>query len=1152
MAQKTPPKVVQDNSNSDNLKSLDEKIKQLKLDSSGMGNLDESGLLEYSMEMQNQFKGLLNNADESILNESLNSSKMGGHRRQYSTDQSVLFGKDYLNDTLNQSQNEGDTSKDINTSNFLNLKDLFMDTTKQMDDSPDFDPAEQEKEFRDLFDNNKVDNQENDDEENEDEDDVDEEVKTTSPKNVFGNDTESLSDNSNGRPQTPESAGKGAFNPFKTPVVPGAVGWLGKKKSDKAKSITSEENRSQTGEIKFVSDQYSEWNKRISKALTDESYYGDGPNKSQKRAPRNPLDKLTIENMKDNDRTSETSKKFPRPIPSKETMKHNTLQVAGSENKKANNTDPKSLFVSFNVEERTDQETDTSKIENGKLIKDILKVEIILVLINTDIVSDFELNRSKKYLKDFINNNPECSEAHYGLSQVYFSLGLYNRALEEINIALELNKSDTQFLTWKALYLYYLFKNLLDSSKKIDALRKCEETCKKILLTERRNLFPLYLLFILMLEVNKCKAEGTKISSNTTKKPEDYAKRILEINEYLGEMWYAELQLVDPKKTALGREKLLEIVEDYPTYPHAFIRLCMHDYYDMEFSNALETIEQLYNNYESFHTIPELETWVTLLYAKLLFKDTQFIKCFETLQQAFWKNPTFTVYLFELGRCEVSSELKNFRGSAVGILQECIRSWVSQRKADINYYLGAVYKKLHQPMKAFEYFQTSYQLFKDKTYHPYGCPDDKKKTIKSFIEEFYDINKFEFIIRRKAKSVQQALKENKDVQIKENTLESLISAWNALIRADKYNGAVLRGVIAWEIEMDKKQAITVYEKILCKYPDNMEAYFHYWELLRKIGDKQKMEKISIDMMKAAGSTSVPTPEWMKVHSLRAKTLIMNEKFEEAILILKKQVHIIPPLAIPGLSYLKDGAIIEDEVVKESESPFESSSDAQDISENDVLPDGYKFSVGRSSKPQKFKDNSTVPAADEQTNTRSINPWKLDSKSNESHRFSFNVSEPEGIDLTKKHNRAESADFKLKNKKVTEIHHPIEGFSVSTDVDFLYQIGKICAENGIKIEEGIKSLNDFCLILDYYNQDMDVKTYTKMKTLAKFYIGVCYFRQKDIDSTEIVMRGILGDLKEVEGKTGARFKEVQKILTKCFKERLLYEVELFDNYFYPVI
>jgi hypothetical protein len=74
-----------------------------------------------------------------------------------------------------------------------------------------------------------------------------------------------------------------------------------------------------------------------------------------------------------------------------------------------------------------------------------------------------------------------------------------------------------------------------------------------------------------------------------------------------------------------------------------------------------------------------------------------------------------------------------------------------------------------------------------------------KRAIKSFIEEYNDINKFEYIIKRKAKIVQQAVKENKDINIKDNVLDGLISASNALLRADRINGSILRGVIAWDI-----------------------------------------------------------------------------------------------------------------------------------------------------------------------------------------------------------------------------------------------------------------------------------------------------------------------------------------------------------------
>ena len=132
-----------------------------------------------------------------------------------------------------------------------------------------------------------------------------------------------------------------------------------------------------------------------------------------------------------------------------------------------------------------------------------------------------------------------------------------------------------------------------------------------------------------MIEVKKFRDQGLKISSNSTKKPEDYAKRIKELNEYLGDLVFAEIQLIDPEKNVGGRENLLKLTEKYPRVPHAFIRLCIYDFETGHNNHALETIENFYTNYKEFHTIPELETCVILLYASMLFQEQHYIECFE-------------------------------------------------------------------------------------------------------------------------------------------------------------------------------------------------------------------------------------------------------------------------------------------------------------------------------------------------------------------------------------------------------------------------------------------------------------------------------------------------------------------------------------------
>jgi hypothetical protein len=52
-------------------------------------------------------------------------------------------------------------------------------------------------------------------------------------------------------------------------------------------------------------------------------------------------------------------------------------------------------------------------------------------------------------------------------------------------------------------------------------------------------------------------------------------------------------------------------------------------------------------------------------------------------------------------------------------------------------------------------------------------------------------------------------------------------------------------------------------KIIEHHPTNMEAYFHLWEFLYKIGNVHKLDEVSKIMIKAIEDTSIPTAEWMK-------------------------------------------------------------------------------------------------------------------------------------------------------------------------------------------------------------------------------------------------------------------------------------------------
>lgn len=69
-------------------------------------------------------------------------------------------------------------------------------------------------------------------------------------------------------------------------------------------------------------------------------------------------------------------------------------------------------------------------------------------------ISDFEQSRCKRYLKNFLEKDPECEEAHFGLSQIYFSLGIHDKALVHVTKALEKSPNEVSYLACRAVYLY--------------------------------------------------------------------------------------------------------------------------------------------------------------------------------------------------------------------------------------------------------------------------------------------------------------------------------------------------------------------------------------------------------------------------------------------------------------------------------------------------------------------------------------------------------------------------------------------------------------------------------------------------------------------------------------------------------------------------
>lgn len=131
---------------------MEDDFQNIKVESSGMQdvmNLDESDLLELSMEFQSKFTGLLSNNEDSIMDQSLNTSNIEGrHRRQYSEDNSLIFGEGMGNDTFTVDHSDN-KHFGLDTSNILNMKELKDEEVKKST----FNKKKREEELKKLFEN---------------------------------------------------------------------------------------------------------------------------------------------------------------------------------------------------------------------------------------------------------------------------------------------------------------------------------------------------------------------------------------------------------------------------------------------------------------------------------------------------------------------------------------------------------------------------------------------------------------------------------------------------------------------------------------------------------------------------------------------------------------------------------------------------------------------------------------------------------------------------------------------------------------------------------------------------------------------------------------------------------------------------------------
>lgn len=118
---------------------------------------------------------------------------------------------------------------------------------------------------------------------------------------------------------------------------------------------------------------------------------------------------------------------------------------------------------------------------------------------------------------------------------------------------------------------------------------------------------------------------------------------------------------------------------------------------------------------------------IALIYAKSLFLQKEYVRCFELLQHEYINFPSFLSLLYAYSKYVVLSQTekittnpmattssimeyipiqRNYIGSALGALEECLRSQVKERHPKLSYLLGKAYFEMKRPLKVNEYWST--------------------------------------------------------------------------------------------------------------------------------------------------------------------------------------------------------------------------------------------------------------------------------------------------------------------------------------------------------------------------------------------------------------------------------------------------------------
>jgi len=588
---------------------------------------------------------------------------------------------------------------------------------------------------------------------------------------------------------------------------------------------------------------------------------------------------------------------------------------------------------------------------------------------------------------------------------------------------------------------------------------------------------------------------------------------ITQIDKYLGEV--AKAEKAQYTKTAADNQQMLtNIIKRNPFRIEAYLKLWLSHYKKKNFEQCLSISEKALQTINS--NDKETACIIVFVHAKSLVKNKKELKTLQLYQQHYLIHSEYPIFLFHYGKCIVKAEdediKKKYLGVSVSFFQECLRSCVKYRYGVVYYWMGRAYElRKDLPNSLFCYGRVK-EFITNKP----------PKQILNYINTYKEFQTNANIVSDQIKESRKGKTKIEDIAFQKRLQEKTKAALQMVKKQDTMYAQYLKLLYTFYVNNDIEKTKKLIKSIDKTLTSGLYCLIEIWNIERALKNYEQMISIAKYIYKLLDSFEVPNDNWVKGHIICAKTLICNkENCVGAIRLLKEVYPLIPtlPLLKRSISICKD---------------LDSDYTSRDYSFTDSFirtdeEEKFNSSLRKSKTEVHMRTSSHIV-----TSTLIDNLPELEPPLHRTHIRRCEIyAKPKTYTQSTRFD-TESTMHSLRPSYLTtnlDIHSPnpieenmeneLELFSVSTQWEYLYTLGRIAIKYDVDIELGIRALSNLIGLLDYLSIDKPLAKYK-----AKYWIAYGLYEIEGVNEASIILKELL----KVNNEKLKR--KVEELLGKC--------------------